>query len=79
MGLGLGNELADIPEEEGGQRRGELLTGPWRGFRIWHHGSFPTRAGWSRAQKAEEPWGPLQAESTSGGHKPREVTLELRV
>ena len=57
MGLGLGNELADIPEEEGGQRRGELLTGPWRGFRIWHHGSFPTRAGWSRAQKAEEPWG----------------------
>ena len=29
--------------------------------------------------KAEEPWGPLQAESTSAGHKPRAVTVELRV
>ena len=57
VGLGLGNELADIPEAEGGQRRGQLLTGPWRGFRTWHHCSFPTRAGWSRAQEVEEPWG----------------------
>lgn len=57
VGLGLGNELADVPEAEGSQRKGQLLTGPWRAFRTWHHCSFPTRAGWSRAQEAEEPWG----------------------